>query len=209
VSSIAPPVPPPPPPPPRRRRQRARMVFKSQHNVPFCCQISTTNRHNMSSSTAFNVLDVFDDSDESSILSIDDVVAITGRQAAEHPCELGGIPVRAAQSSGKKNHKKPPKPKAAAPPAAAAAAAGAGKARPRPPGRPRKIQPIAGPCSLQLRAATMQFHQTHTRSLVWYQLQGYRPPALPPRFASGCRVFGCSLFLFPPLYFCNSLPGTT
>ncbi len=162
----------------------------------------------MSSSTAFNVLDVFDDSDESSILSIDDVV-ITGRQAAELPCELKGLPVRAAQSSGKKPRKKQPKPNAAAPPAAAAAAAAAGKACARPPGRPRKIQPIAGPCSLQLRAATMQFHQTHTRSLVWYQLQGYRPPALPPRFASGCRLFRCSLFRSPPLYFCNSLPGTT
>jgi hypothetical protein len=161
----------------------------------------------MSSSTAFNVLDVFDDSDESSILSIDDAVAITGRRASELPCELKGMAVRTAQSSGKKNRKVPPKPKAAAPPAAAAAAAG-GKVRPRPPGRPRKIQPIAGPCSLQLLAATMQFHQTHTKSLIWYQLHGYRPPGVPPRFVSGCRVYGYSLFRFPFMYFCNSMPGT-
>ncbi len=160
----------------------------------------------MSSAAAFSVLDVFYDSDESSILSIDDAPAITGRQAAATgpPDARARIPTRIAQSPKKKYRKIPPKPKAAAAPAPAAAA-GAGNAcssrpKPKPSGRPRKIRPIVGSCSLQLYAAAMQFHQTHTKSVIWYPLRRcwpLAPPAVPPRAAAGCRVY-VQLFALSP-----------
>jgi hypothetical protein len=108
------------------------------------------------------------------------------------------IPARIAQPSRKKLRKTPRK----IPSKPEAAAAGAGKAcsdrpRPKPSGRPRKIRPIVGPCSLQLHAATMQFHQTHT---IRYQLLHCQLPAAPRRCASGCRVcvafFRCSPVAF-------------
>lgn len=165
----------------------------------------------MLSSATFSVLDVFDnDSDKSSILSIDDAVAVTGRQTTGPPGAPAGKAARTSQPSTKKTRKKPPKRECAAP-SAAAAAAGAGQACRRKCGRPRKMRPMAGPCSLQLYAAAMLSHQARTRSLIWYRSNGHRQSLLaaaPPRVFSDLRLYAQ---LFPLLLICsfvNLLAGT-